>query len=63
MDDFIAIYKGLRLPLLGLILAGIAFYVFRPKNKKRLEQAKYNMLDEQSPSGVNADESDRKKKV
>ncbi len=44
--DWVGIYKGLRLPLLGLVLIGIAIYVYWPRNKKSLEQAKYNMLSD-----------------
>ena len=42
--DWIGIYKGLRLPLLMVILGFIVWYVFRPNLKDKLEQAKYNML-------------------
>lgn len=44
MEDWIGIYKGLRLPLLGVLLMGIAIYVYWPRNKKKLEQARFNML-------------------
>jgi cbb3-type cytochrome oxidase subunit 3 len=47
MEEFIAIYKGLRLPLLGLILIGIAIYLYRPKNKKKFEEIRYSMLEDE----------------
>lgn len=47
MQEWIGIYKGLRLPLLGLILVAMTVYVYWPSHKKKLEQAKYNMLDEE----------------
>ena len=46
MEELIGIYKGLRMPLLGLILLFMAVYIFWPAKKKNLEQAKYNMLDD-----------------
>jgi cbb3-type cytochrome oxidase subunit 3 len=45
-ESLIGIYKGLRLPLLGLSLLFIAWYVYRPRAKKELEQARFNMLDD-----------------
>ena len=47
MEEWVGIYKGLRLPLLGLVLIGIFIYLYLPKNKKRLEKAKYNMLHDE----------------
>ena len=46
MDELIGIYKGLRMPALGILLLAITVYVFWPRNKKRLEQAKYDMLND-----------------
>ncbi|MCB1304083.1 MAG: cbb3-type cytochrome c oxidase subunit 3 [Leptospiraceae bacterium] len=40
------IYKGLRMPLLGMILLFIAWYVYRPSKRKELEKPKYDMLDD-----------------
>lgn len=44
--DWVGIYKGLRLPVLGVILIIIAWYFFRPGKKKDFEEAKYDMLDD-----------------
>lgn len=46
MEEYIAIYKGLRLPFLGVLLVLISAYVFWPSRKKDLEQARFNMLDD-----------------
>ena len=46
MEELIGIYKGLRLPLLGLVLVFIGLYVFWPSRKKEMEHAKYSMLDD-----------------
>ncbi len=46
MEELIGIYKGLRLPLLGLVLLFLAWYVYRPSKRKEMEQAKYDMLDD-----------------
>lgn len=47
MEDWmIGIYKGLRLPVLGMILVFITWYVMRPSKKKEFEQARFNMLDD-----------------
>lgn len=46
MDEWIGIYKGLRLPLLGVIFMFIAWYVYRPSKKKDMEEARYSMLDD-----------------
>lgn len=45
-EIWMGIYKGLRLPLLGMILLFIAWYVYRPGKKKELEEARYDMLDD-----------------
>ena len=47
MEEWIGIYKGLRLPALGLLLIGIAVYLWLPRNKKRLEQARFDMLEDE----------------
>lgn len=47
MDEWIGIYKGLRLPFLGIIFMYIVWYVFRPKKKKEMEEARYTMLDDE----------------
>lgn len=44
--DWIGIYKGLRLPLLGLVMIAIMVYIFWPRNKKEFEDPKYSMLDD-----------------
>lgn len=46
MDELIGIYKGLRLPLLGMVLIFLTWYVFRPSRKNELEQPKYDMLED-----------------
>ncbi len=46
MDEWIGIYKGLRLPLLGVVLIILTAYVYWPSRKKKLEQARFNMLDD-----------------
>lgn len=47
MEDWmIGVYKGLRLPLLGMILVFITWYIMRPSKKKEFEQARFNMLDD-----------------
>lgn len=46
MDEWIGIYKGLRLPVLGVIFMYILWYVFRPSKKKEMEEARYTMLDD-----------------
>jgi len=45
-QELIGIYKGLRLPLLGMVLVFIAWYVYRPSKKKEMEEARFNMLDD-----------------
>jgi len=47
MDELIGIYKGLRLPLLGFFLMIITAYIFWPSRKGALEQAKYDMLEDE----------------
>ena len=64
MDELVGIYKGLRLPLLGLVLLFLTWYVFRPSRKAELEQAKYNMLADEaeaSDSGPPAAQTDEEK--
>ncbi len=46
MGDFEGLYKFGRLAFLALTLAGIAFWLFRPKNKERLEEPATRMLEE-----------------
>ena len=47
MEDWIGIYKGLRLPLLGIILVGITIYIYLPSKKDKFEIAKHNMLKDE----------------
>ncbi|MDH5716548.1 MAG: cbb3-type cytochrome c oxidase subunit 3 [Spirochaetia bacterium] len=47
MEDWAGIYKGLRLPILGVVLLYIIYYVYKPKNKKHIEQAKFSMLNDE----------------
>ncbi len=44
--DWMGIYKGLRLPVLGVIFLMIVWYIFRPKRKKEFEDVKYTIFDE-----------------
>ena len=54
MEELIGIYKGLRMPLLGLTLIIMSLYVFRPSAKKGLEQARLNMLDDDVDQDLSA---------
>lgn len=45
-QELIGIYKGLRLPLLGMVLVFIAWYVYRPSKRKEMEEARFSMLDD-----------------
>lgn len=45
-QELIGIYKGLRLPILGMVLLFIIWYVYRPSRKKDMEEARFNMLDD-----------------
>lgn len=45
-QELIGIYKALRMPLLGTLLLFIGWYVFRPSKKKEMEEARFNMLDD-----------------
>ncbi|MBX7057656.1 MAG: hypothetical protein K1X75_06285 [Leptospirales bacterium] len=48
MDELlIGIYKGLRLPLLGMVLLFITWYIYRPSRKRELEQARFDMLNDE----------------
>lgn len=49
MEEWIAIYKGLRLPVLGLLLTAITVYVYWPSRKKRLEEPAQRMLEDLPP--------------
>lgn len=40
------IYKALRLPILVIALAFIVYYLYNKKNRERVEQPKYRMLEE-----------------
>ena len=44
--DLLLIYKALRLPLLGLAIVFITFYVYNRKRKEHFENPKYRMLEE-----------------
>lgn len=52
MDELIGIYKGLRLPLLGLVLMFVAWYVYRPSRREEMEQAKYDMLNDEAETDI-----------
>lgn len=51
-ETWMGIYKGLRLPLLGMILIFIAYYVYRPSKKAELEQPRFRMLDDDVDQGL-----------
>jgi len=51
-QELIAIYKGLRLPLLGMVLIFITWYVYRPSKKKDMEEARFKMLDDDIDHGL-----------
>lgn len=51
MEEWIAIYKGLRLPLLGMLLTFITIYVFWPSRKKTMEEPAERMLEDLPPKG------------
>lgn len=44
--EWVGLYKFLRLALLALVLSGIAFHLYRPKNRERLEEPARRMLEE-----------------
>ena len=46
MEDWVGIYKGLRLPILGVALMIITWLVYRRKNKKMHEDIRFDMLDD-----------------
>ncbi|MBR30885.1 MAG: hypothetical protein CMN77_06195 [Spirochaetaceae bacterium] len=62
-EIWMGIYKGLRLPLLGMILLFIAWYVYRPGKKKELEAAKYDMLDDEIDTGLSEEYRNRDKEA
>lgn len=46
MEYWIGVYKGLRLPLMGLIFFLVVYYYYRPSNKKKYEDIRFTMLDD-----------------
>lgn len=40
------VYKALRLPVLVIALAFIIYYLYNKKNRNRMEEPKYRMLEE-----------------
>ncbi|MDH5719671.1 MAG: cbb3-type cytochrome c oxidase subunit 3 [Spirochaetia bacterium] len=62
MEDWIGIYKGLRLPILGLVLTYIIYYVYKPKNKDRIEKARFSMLDDDLDQGLSKEFEEKAKK-
>lgn len=40
------VYKALRLPVLVIALAFIIYYLYNKKNRNRVEEPKYRMLEE-----------------
>lgn len=64
-ESWIAIYKGLRLPVFGIVFLLLAWWVFRPKNKGTFEEARYTMLDDDVDENLSeqfrSEEMDKKK--
>lgn len=54
MEELIGIYKGLRLPLLGIVLLFMAWYVYRPSKKAEMEHARLSMLDDDLEPNLSA---------
>lgn len=50
MEEIIAIYKGLRLPLLGMLLIFITAYVYWPSRRKQMEEPAERMLADDEKS-------------
>ncbi|MEM7179948.1 MAG: cbb3-type cytochrome c oxidase subunit 3 [Spirochaetota bacterium] len=46
MLELLILYKGLRLPLMGIAICYIIFYVYSKKRRARIEEPKYRMLEE-----------------
>lgn len=46
MDDWVGLYKFLRLAALAVALVGIAVWLFRPSHKERLEAPARRMIEE-----------------
>jgi cbb3-type cytochrome oxidase subunit 3 len=46
MDDWVGLYKFLRLAVLALALLGIAVWLFWPSHKERLEEPARRMIEE-----------------
>ncbi len=51
-DVWLGIYKGLRLPVLGIVLLILAWVIFKGKNKDKYEEARYTMLDDDVDQGL-----------
>lgn len=47
-DDttLLLIYKALRLPVLVIAMGFIVYYLYNKKNRNRMEEPKYRMLEE-----------------
>ncbi len=45
--DWMGIYKGLRLPFLGIVLILITWYIYRPSRKKNYEDVKYTIFNDE----------------
>lgn len=46
MEDWIGIYKGLRLPIMGIVFFIVVYYYYKPSNKKTYEDIRFTMLDD-----------------
>ncbi|RME90654.1 MAG: CcoQ/FixQ family Cbb3-type cytochrome c oxidase assembly chaperone [Candidatus Hydrogenedentota bacterium] len=63
MDDWIGLYKGLRLPLLGMLLIAIAWYLYRPRNRDRIEEARFRMLEDEFTPKEEVDKLKQNEKI
>jgi cbb3-type cytochrome oxidase subunit 3 len=46
-EELIGIYRGLRMPILGVVFLLITVYVFWPTRRKQMEEPARNMLNDQ----------------
>ncbi len=50
-EELIGIYRGLRMPILGIVFLLITVYVFWPSRRKRMEEPATSMLNDQPDDG------------
>ncbi len=51
-EVWLGIYKGLRLPVLGIAFLILLWVTFKGKNKDKYEEARYTMLDDEFEQGL-----------